>query len=64
MPSFIHSFIYIYFVIKLLCWSTEVSVHHGEWILGLGFAQHTPALCSSHCSSGNVILPNPRTLDG
>ena len=25
--------------------------------------QHTPALCSTHCSSGNVILPNPRTLD-
>ena len=29
----------------------------------LGFAQHTPALCSTHCSSDNVILPNPRTLD-
>ena len=36
---------------------------HGECFLGLGFAQHTPALCSTHRSSGNVILPNPRTLD-
>ena len=44
-------------------WSTEVSIPHGECLLGLGFAQHRPALCSTHCSSGNVILPNPRTLD-
>ena len=44
-------------------WSTKVSVPHGECFLGLGFTQHTPALCSTHCSSGNVFLPNPRTLD-
>ena len=43
-------------------WSTEVSVPHGECFLGLRFAQHT-SLCSTHCSSSNVILPNPRNLD-
>ena len=35
---------------------------HGECFLGLGFSQYTPALCSTHYSSGNA-LPNPRTLD-
>ena len=41
-------------------WSNKVSLPQGECFLGLGFARHTPALCSTHCS--NVILPNPRTL--
>ena len=36
---------------------------HGECTLGLGFAQHTPALCTIHCSPGNTSLPNPKTLD-
>ena len=37
---------------------------HGESFLGIGVAQHKPALCSTHCSPGNVILPNPsRTLE-
>ena len=38
-------------------WSTEVSVPHGECFLGLGSAQHTPALCSTHCSSVAVLVP-------
>ena len=43
--------------------SACICAHHGECFLGLGFAQQTPAFCSTHCSLGNAILPNPRTLD-
>ena len=31
--------------------------------LGLGFTQHKPALCSTHCSPVNAILPDPMTPD-